>query len=109
MAETLYSPEMAFSALYPQHGEGMDVSTDGGSMDPAMMQYKLSAEVVRRSSFGGGMYHAHAQAPEQVQRPATSAGEWMGWDSQHHHQQQQRYQDISRGMSYVLGRFDCMI
>jgi hypothetical protein len=55
------------------------------------MQYKLSAEQVRRNSIASSATYDAPPPPEQAQRP-SSAEQWMGWD------QQQQYHDLSRGM-----------
>jgi hypothetical protein len=95
MADNLYSAEMAFQSIYPQQE---DVNSGGAPpIDQVMMQYKLSADQVRRNSIAGSGYDA-PPPPEQAQRP-SSAEEWMGWD------QQQQYHDLSRGMSCSMRHF----
>lgn len=78
MPENMYNPELAFSSLYPHQGDPMDVSGDPAAMDHVMMQYKISADQVRRSSMAGGVGTLYDAPPEQPQKP-----EWMAWDSQH--------------------------
>ena len=75
------------------------MSTSGAQMEQLMLQYKISADQVRRNSVGAPAPNGLYDAPvEHVQRPASSAGEWTGWDSQQH--QQQQYREISRGRCF---------